>query len=554
MSNPIYRKKGNDSTIVTQVVSEESSASLQKALGEKYVELSDVKSLSEEEHLGIVRAFGQQSNNQHSCVINPLIDKGAVVNIPHGTSGLKYSQEVSSGGAKVLSIECSTGDKLGYLGTKPKFIVNRPVSPGDIISNDATGFQGGQLMIDPNSTVEPLGDGTYKVTVQLSKDNNPMAFENRAEWENQGFEVSNNFRGEFDTNASGLNAGDSSEKRIERLFRISDKQLIEIGYSDDAGVAMSYNNSKESMDAELAMKAKAMEGKRVIIGDIQGEIRKNATNFRKIYSLPAINYLLGQRALEFASNALWRQQGVDTQGHNMKRVYAAPGLVHQFVNECPNFTWNNAATFRMMLIMTSNYIFKNIKTEHRVLEITGGQDYEAMLKEVFKDEFSKNQVVLDQNAIPNPILTGKDNMHLTYHPIGISEAFLSGIGYVKFNHDTAFDLGGKNTKFLGRGNKSSLSGSGIITDAREIYDKAAKLAKMGLSNDLAMPNDYKGSNIVLLKDTGKPLVAFGWEKGRSMFGGEGSSKRFEHSNYVSVNRMAAKIVDPSAAIYMSRDI
>ena len=136
--------------------------------------------------------------------------------------------------------------------------------------------------------------------------------------------------------------------------------------------------------------------------------------------------------------------------------------------------------------------------------------------------------------------------------MAIVESFLPGIGVVRIKHDPAFDAPSANTRFTGQGNKSQTTNSGIIIDARSDYDMAAKLTKYGLAEKLALKGDYKGSNIALIKEDGTPLFSTGYEKGRSVFGGEGSSKKFEHSNYATANRIGATIIDKSAVIMISK--
>ena len=134
----------------------------------------------------------------------------------------------------------------------------------------------------------------------------------------------------------------------------------------------------------------------------------------------------------------------------------------------------------------------------------------------------------------------------------VSEAFLPGIGYVKFKHNPSFDYTSKNSQFLSTGNLSKSTDSAIIRDVKATYDKAM-IKKAGLYEKLVFGDEYEGSNFVMVKQANKPMFGFGVRQGMSHMGGVASSAEWQHTQYVSIDKFGVLVVDPSRVFLMEKE-
>ena len=540
---PVQRKLGDGTVISTEFITEKKKDSLKKAIGNGFVEASDFVDLiskDKQTNLGLVRAWGEHCTLSHDAsFINDLIDNRAIIEIDQDQDGVSYYEQVASMGNKILNIVSDYGDKIGYNRSLATFTANFAPREGDVIVNDP--LYGGSLLVSYNQEIVDMGNGEYEFQVELTDSSNFEAYESRDKWINTQVLITNNFRPELGTNAAGLNYGNEMST-IKNFFRIGDEQQVDIEYSDRAGILMSTMDGSQLKDEAATAQIKALSGKYFHMN----QRSENGSMFS--IAVPALYYALFERAWGMTSTQLFSFKGINQTGkHNS--VYAPKGIWWQIKDDCPNIQYSNDATFKLALRRMSDDIFGDISVEDRELVLEGGKGFGEKLYRIFSKQFDRIPIVLDQEALPGKILTGSLN-NITINPVIVKSAYLEGIGMVKFNHNPSFDYSSKNVQFKKDGNLSKGTNSAIIRDAGKLYDKAAAMSKAKLYDNLAFANEYKGSNIVIVKRKGDDWMEFGYEKGRSRKGGQGSSKQYKHSNYVSIGSMGALVVDKSKIYLM----
>jgi hypothetical protein len=164
-------------------------------------------------------------------------------------------------------------------------------------------------------------------------------------------------------------------------------------------------------------------------------------------------------------------------------------------------------------------------------------------------------MVMTPEAFPNPILSkGSAPYKFIYNGFVIEEAMLPGIGIVKLKHNPSFDMGSGNPQFQTRGGYSRGADRAVIWDCmNQLTSNIKKLEDYGLkTKDMGEGRRYNGANILLVKQKKAPMIAFGEEKGRSMFGGMGAGQDWTHGKYAT-GRASAMLVDPTNTIIFEKE-
>lgn len=542
------RKTKDHVLVEVGFVNEKQTEQLKKKAGEGFIELSDtasLKKLGDKVSLGVVRAMGDQcAASLNDTFLNDIIDQKAVVTIPITEQGIYIKEEVANDGNKIISIEGDYGDRIGFQQSLAKVTANFTPRQGDILVNDK--YYGDSLMVAMHEEPVPNGDGGSTFYVHLTN----QAFEkyvSKSEWEDTYVTIDNNFRAELGTNASGINFGQGA-KMIEKFFRIGNHQTADVVYSDEAGMVMVQEMGKGYLadQSMLSSKINSLKGMNLAITskDVSGAI--------SVVTIDAIKYALFEKAWQMASNQAFSFQGIDFTGSN-GNIYAPKGVWKQIQDHSPKFNYTNDSNFVLQLKFMSDKLYGMVPDVDRELELEGGMEFGNTLRRIFAREFpiATQNVILDQSALPGKIITGTlDNMEL--HAMRVSKAHLHGIGRVSFKHNPSFDYTSKNPQFLSTGNLSRSTHSAIIRDVKATYDKAM-VKKAGLYDKLMFGDEYTGSNFVMVKQAGKPMISFGVQQGSSHMGGVASSNEWQHRQFVSVDKFGVLVVDPSRVFLMEKE-
>lgn len=537
----------NNVLVETGFVTPNTKEALKRAAGEGFMELSDtaaLKKMGDKVTLGIVRAMGDQcAASLDNAFLNDIIDSKAVVTIPITEQGIYVKEEVANEGKKIISIEGDYGDRIGFQQSLAKVTSNFMPRQGDVIVNDR--FHGGSLVVAMHEEPVDNGDGTTSFFVHLpNQDFN--AYESKSNWEDTYVTLDNNFRAELGTNAAGIEFG-AGAKMIEKFFRIGNHQTVDIAYSDEAGMVMAQTLGSDYFeDQALLSKINSLQGKSMYIMSQFPDGTVSAV------TIDAVKYALFEKAWKMASNQAFSFQGINITGSN-GNIYAPKGAWKQIQDHSPKFNYTNKSNFVLQLKRMSDTLYGSVPDIDRYLELEGGRGYGETLRDVFKAQFPilTQNVTLNQDAYPGKIIEGSlDNMKL--NAMRVSEAFLPGIGNVKFKHNPSFDYTSKNSQFLSSGNLAKSTNSAIIRDVKATYDKAM-IKKAGLYDKLVFGDEYQGSNFVLVKQEKKPMFGFGVRQGMSHMGGVASSSEWQHTQYVSIDKFGVLVVAPDRVFLMEKE-
>lgn len=547
MKNFKQSKLSNGATITVGIADKKQKENLMRAVGEGYIEVSDINGvdyLSKTiEDLGMVHHFNQLSACQSDGTIQRAIMNNAVVEADE----IRYKNAVKTKGMYVKDV-LTEGERLGIKRSTFEVVFSFSPRQGDVYTADLE--YGQQFMVSLHHEPISNGDGSWTAVCHMPDDTNPELFVSRSELANSTNLIKvNNSKNEHGVNMTGITLSDQIQE-IERLFKLGDRQGADIAYSDDAGFIMSDTNLITDIK-ELNMAGKEMEDKY-----FAGKVDYRGASIA--YSIPAILYLLGRETLNMIEHTIMHSQGVNRNTGN-GIIYQPKGLWYQAKEGGKNLFYNNKASLFNSLIQASEYIYgrgRSIPLEERKMEIECGKNFYFGVRELFKDEFNRtNPMVMTPEAFPNPILSkGSSPYNFIYHGYVIEEAFLPGIGMVKLKHNPSFDMGSGNPQFNTRGGYGRGADRAVIWDCMsQLTSNIDKLERYGIkTKDMGEGRKYNGANILLVKQRKAPMIAFGEEKGRSMFGGMGAGTDWTHGKYAT-GRASAMLVDPTNTIIFEKE-
>jgi hypothetical protein len=548
MSNFKQSQLSNGGKLTVGIADNKQKESLMRAIGEGYIEVSDINGTDNLqkriEDLGLVYQFNQLDGCQKDGTIQRAIMNNAVIEADE----IRYKNVIKTKGMYVKDV-LTEGEKLGYKGSTFEVVMSFAPRQGDVYTADLE--YGTEFMVSLHHEPVSNGDGSWTTVCHMPKDTDPNLFVSRSELANSTNLIKvNNSKNEHGVNMTGVNL-EHKLTEIERLFKLGDRQGADIAYSDDAGFIMSDSNVISDI-TELNMMAKEMEDKYFVS---RMDFRNGPST---AYALPGILYLLGRETMRMIEHTIMHSQGVNRNTGN-GIIYQPKGLWYQAKEGGKNIFYNNKASLMNSLIEASEYIYgrgRSIPIEDRKMEIECGKNFYYAVRELFKDEFNRgNPMVMTPEAFPNPILSkGSSPYKFIYNGFVIEEAMLPGIGIVKLKHNPSFDMGSGNPQFQTRGGYSRGADRAVIWDCMsQLTSNIKRLEDYGLkTKDMGEGRRYNGANILLVKQKKAPMIAFGEERGRSMMGGRGGTHGWTHGKYAT-GRASAMLVDPTNTIIFEKE-
>ena len=534
------------------------------------IAVATTKELKDISHMdsSLLRKVNGNSGTKHLGTVN-LIENLTTAKVPFmkeimknsdymyvdGRKG-KFSYDILMGAEYPVVVEnIEEGEYLGKDGTSFKIKLSIPFRPGDIISYDMDGLQ---LYVKEDEEVVKRGDG-YEHTVTLISRNPDAYFASSHLQAGTRFYKIRSVLTEYSTSEwSGITGGGTPSK-VTLEHHLGAAQGVQVSYTDYAAT-MSIGGQESSYITEALLRQSSVfgsssdkaEDKFLIAGTMGKNGSFNASNVKTVDRL--MNVLaMGEITKMLASNILFGQAATIT-GRNGSAVINDG--IYQQLRRGNRLTYRNETELKAMLRQASDIIYQgtSIRKELRQMKFKAGSRAFDLVRKLFKDEFkATNTVLVDQNMIPVPILSGKDRYNLEYQSYAIGKAYLEGIGNVEIEHDPSLDYDFGDIVARGySGGMNKRAWSLIMWDIADprvtnLLDKS--VAPAGVEIDQMAQR----KNLYIVKPDNTPDISWGTETGRMSGQGVNSVGGYQGETFWCKGQMDGFILDKGRTILIERE-
>lgn len=467
-------------------------------------------------HLGMVNFF-EMTGMAKVPFLRDILASKDVIRV-NGRQG-KFTYDVDLGVEYPTIIQSVDNgeDFLGIAGSKFKIVTSHPFRPGEVLTYDP--IDGLQVIVDDEIPVQNTGNG-YILTVKMNHPSEKAYFPADKTLPGTRIYKVNHAVSEYGEELGGI-SGAGIPKKVKLEYQIGAVRGVEVGYTDWANSMTLNGNNASWISNALLDKATSLTGSDKDLNDKfimmgakgkNGRVDPRTMKVEKLLPMLALAelYKLNASALMFSHGS------VQTGAYGAKRV--SEGIYPQ-LKKGIRLTYNTPLELRNELKNAADYIFSgvaaNIDVTQRQLLFKGGKAVYDLVREMFKEEFQlTHSVFMDAQALPVPLVTGKDRNNLTYESYAIGKAFLNGIGNVRIEHDISFDYDFGDIEMRGyTGGKSKRTWSIMIQDITD--PKFTNVSNRSLlPQGIEVEEGSMGKNLYLVKPANVEDVSWGMETGR----------------------------------------
>jgi len=505
-------------------------------------------------HLGLVQMF-EMTGMVKLPFLRDILKSKDVIRV-NGRQG-KFTYDVDMGMEYPTVVQAiDNGEEFLGIGQTPfRIHLSHPYRPGDVLTYDPA--EGLQVIVSEDVAVKNVGNG-YIHTVTMNHSSERAYFPIDKVLPGTRFYKVNHAIGEFGRDLSGI-TGAGTPKKVKLEYQIGAVKGVEVEYTDWAN-SMSLNGKDASWVTDslynkainLSGDDKDMNDKYIIMGTKMknGKVNPKTAKVEKLLPMLALAELY-----KINSSALMFSQGsIQVGSTGAKRV--SEGIYPQ-LKKGTRLTYNNEIELRSMIKAAADHIFSglasHIEVTSRQLKFKGGKRAYDLVREMFKAEFqSHHSVFMNSDAIPVPLLTGKDRNNLEFQSFAIGKAFLNGIGNVEIEHDISLDYDFGDVVLRGyTGGMNKRSWSLVIWDVTDpMYSNVNN--KNLLPKGVTVDAGSKGRNLYLVKPENAQDVSWGYETGRMSGTNVRSMSKNQGETFWCKSQMDAWIPDLSRVILIER--
>lgn len=527
------------------------------------------KSDTEGYNLGLIKLFKQGAVTSYP-IYSGLMENKQILSVDNPEGNVDYEIAIKDSG-KCITIR-DTSAEYPYAGldqTLFRIVTDKKFEPGDIIAPSYY-KKGVQVLVaerDGEEVRQVVGGWSHPV-LYMTQDRkasfNPALLRSGVQY----FKVSQTVGGEYGTDYGGIDFGGGATTMKIR-FQLNNQAGHEFSMTGKAmrgqlsGSANQMASDAFAQEAdehgEFAMLTKATD---LVTGKEGGYSFKKGTKVTMSSVFPL--YLHREHHKVLAKQVLF-QDAATFRGKNGNEIVKLNEGIYKQMRRGKIISYGRPMGMtREDLADAMEYLFVNssLPTYEREATFSCGKHMEQNFYQIFKEEINSQNAGIgnwlgSDRVIPNPVVTGKDNMNLSYSGVRFTSVNIIGIGKINVKHDPSLDSRVGEDRFLSGMHSEGLAHttySAVIWDAAS--QKYSNNKKMPLGATL-VDGGVKDANLYIVKPEGA-MTTFGSEIGR--VGGEGigysdliSSSRAQLRSWWIYSSVAGLMLDKSRVVIIELD-
>lgn len=509
-------------------------------------------------HLGLMK-FWDYKTQRPSGILDELLTTKAVLTVNGWDGKFSYDLPVDADRGCYTTKDMSHQKKAGIDGDTFKVILNKEFKTGDVLTYDLQ--RGQQFTVVDDEPVIEVAEGFEHTVILVDNDKSTWFTESFLNKGIQYYKVSHNIHGEYGTNFSGFEYGDT-QPTMRCEFQLGAATGVE-AYITGLADSKQFSGMDAQSQSFIQRVATEFKGNDIaMIVDIGGD--KATPNFKTARIGATLEYLT-LRELHRLTNSklMWQAAGEYKGSNGVTRINE--GLFKQMRRGTIYKYGRKGGITRQHLIDMGTYIFRNnlyLDEELRELEFRCGKYAYLNVLEVFDKEFTAQYGALGlagllgaNNGIPNPI-KGNDLTNLELGLVRFTRVFIKGLGWLRVIHDKSLDV-------LDEGMDRRVKGDnpeGFAPTTYSIF--ISDVANQRYSNNKELPKGTKmvdggrdDANIYLVKPEGE-MTYWGTTRGRYDYQKSSniiSSMKQLGQEFWAYNIMDIHLLDPSRVLILELD-
>jgi len=513
-------------------------------------------------NLGLIKLWGQQSKKTYP-IYQQLMEKKAFLEVNGADGAFEYDIAIKDSGKCQTIRDMSTQENAGIDNSIFYIALNKRYAPGVKLTDDL--MYGEQFYVTDEEETRQIPGGWELPVKLLTSDREATYDTSKLVSGIQFFKVGHTVFGEYGTNYENVDMIDTPTT-MKCRFQLGNMSGAEsfmtsrAGMKNFSGAATWTKDYLDTLEAEAEnMGEFAFVTQATNVSVDGGKVKFK--NLKSLHLGNTIQLLLHREHQKSVSTELlFQQAGTITGTNSVQRVNE--GLFRQMRRGKLIQYGRPMGITRAHIMDAVNYVFRvnDIPEEERFVEFSVGQFAKLNIYEIFKEEINAQsaQVARFMGAdfqLPNKVVTGSNNMELSWGAIRFVEVYLTGIGNVRVKHDISLDsypgADRLSKGFHGQGHAHTTYSMVIWDVADQKYSNNNKLPQ----GAKLMEGADAGANMYIVKPEAG-MTFWGSENGRySMESNSGitSSSKYQTQGFWIYSMCAAWIKDLSRFVIIELD-
>ena len=513
-------------------------------------------------NLGLIKLWGQQSKKTYP-IYQQMMEKKAFLEVNGADGAFEYEIAIKDSGKCQTIRDYSFQENAGIDNSIFRIALNKRYAPGVKLTDDM--FFGEQFYVTDEEETRQIPGGWDLPVKLLTNDREATYDTSKLVSGIQFFKIGHTVFGEYGTNYENIDLIDTptTMKCRFQLGNMSGAETFMTGRAGMKNFSGAASWTKDYLDT-LEGEAESMGEYAFVTQASNVQTEGGKVKFKNLKSLHLGNTLQlllhREHQKSVATEVLFQKAGTITGTNSVQRVNE--GLFHQMRRGHLIQYGRPMGITRAHIMEAVNYVFRvnDIPEEERFVEFSVGQFAKLNIYQIFEKEINAQaaQIARFMGAdfqLPNKVVTGSNNMELSWGAVRFVEVYLTGIGNVRVKHDPSLDSY-PGADRLAKGFHGQ--GHAHTTYSMVIWD----VADQKYSNNNTLPKGAKlmeggdaGANMYIVKPEAG-LTFWGSENGRySMESNSGiiSSSKYQTQGFWIYSMCSSWIKDLSRFVIIELD-